>query len=164
MQPTLFEFMQTNPDGTLEEIAERYAVPLQTVITALPVRTLIDGTHFDAVWDNITRWGDVTTLVNNQDIILEFHGELPSGRHGHGYFNLRSKQGLSGHIRASHCQHIAFVERPFMSMATASVIFLNAHGQAMLKIFVGRDSHRQLQPDQLNAFRQLAEALQQGEN
>lgn len=164
MQATpLTEFMQTNPQGTLEEIAARYAVPLQSVIEALPERTLVSGRQFDAVWDAITGWGEVTTLVNNPDIILEFHGELPSGHHGHGYFNLRGKKGLSGHIKASHCQRIAFVERPFMGMATASVIFLNAPGQAMLKIFVGRDSHHQLLPDQLIAFRQLAEALQQGE-
>ncbi|MCX8957991.1 heme utilization cystosolic carrier protein HutX [Erwinia psidii] len=164
MQPTLSEFMQTSPDIMLEEIARRYDVSLQMVIEALPAKTLIDGKHFDAVWDSVTRWGEVTTLVNNQDIILEFHGDLPPGRYGHGYFNLHGKQGLSGHIRANHCQRIAFVERPFMGMATASVIFLNATGEAMLKVFVGRDSHRQLLTDQLTAFRQLAESLQQGEN
>lgn len=164
MQPTLSEFMQTNPDGMLEDIAQRYDVSLQAVIAALPVNTLISGEHFDTVWENITHWGEVTTLVNNQDIILEFHGDLPPGRYGHGYFNLQGKQGLSGHLRANHCQHIAFVERPFMGVATASVIFLNAGGQAMLKIFVGRDSHRQLLTEQLTTFRQLAESLQQGEN
>ncbi|AXF74904.1 heme utilization cystosolic carrier protein HutX [Erwinia tracheiphila] len=163
MQPTLSELMQTHPDGMLEEIAGRYKVSLLAVIEALPAKTLIDGGHFDAVWENITGWGAVTTLVNNQDIILELHGSLPPGHHSHGYFNLHGKDGLSGHIRASHCRHIAFVERPFMGMATASVLFLNAQGQAMLKIFVGRDSHRQLLADQLAAFHQLAESLSKGD-
>lgn len=130
MNPTpLTEFMQTDPQGTLEEIAERYAVPLRTVIEALPAHTLVSGRQFDAVWNAITGWGGVTTRVNNPDIILEFHGELPSGHYGHGYFNLRGKKGISGHIKASHCQYIAFVKRPFMAMATASVIFLNTQGR-----------------------------------
>lgn len=60
------------------------------------------------------RVGDVTTLVHTADVILEHKGPLPSGTHRHGYFNLRSKQGLSGHIRAQNCQAIALLERPFM--------------------------------------------------
>ena len=36
--------------------------------------------------------GNVTTLVHTQDVILEFSGELPSGFHRHGYFNLRGKK------------------------------------------------------------------------
>ena len=163
MNPTLTEFMQTNPDGTLENIATRYAVPLLAVIEALPVKTVVSSEKFDAIWDEMTGWGEVTTLVNNPDIILECHGPLPSGYHGHGYFNLRGKTGLSGHIKASHCQQIAFVERDFMGTPTASVIFLNAAGEAMLKVFVGRDSHYQLQPEQVTAFRQLAAKVQKGD-
>lgn len=159
MQPTLTDFMHTNPDGTLEEIASRYQVSLLEVINALPERTLTSGELFDLIWDEITCWGPVTILVHTEDIILEFKGDLPAGCHRHGYFNLRGRQGLSGHIKSSHCRHIALIERDFMAMPTASVLFLNALGQAMLKIFVGRDSHHQLLPEQLAAFRQLANAL-----
>ncbi|MEG1226760.1 MAG: ChuX/HutX family heme-like substrate-binding protein, partial [Hafnia sp.] len=67
----------------------------------------------------------------------------------------RGKKGLSGHIRATHCRHIALVERPFMGMDTASVWFINEAGRAMMKIFVGRDSHRKLLTEQLDAFRAL---------
>lgn len=162
MQATLTDFMQTQPDGTLEEIATRYQVSLLKVINALPERTLVAGDQFDTVWEEITRWGSVTTLVHTEDIILEFKGDLPSGYHRHGYFNLRAKQGLSGHIKSTHCQHIALIERRFMAMPTASILFLNAQEQAMLKIFVGRDTHHQLLPEQLAAFRQLAVALSKG--
>lgn len=156
---TLQEFLNTEPDGTLESFASQYSTTLLEVVRQLPARTLAAGSHFDQVWESVCEWGRVTLLVHTDDVILEFTGELPSGFHRHGYFNLRGKQGVSGHIKAENCQHIAFVERKFMGMETASILFLNAAGSAMLKIFVGRDAHRQLLPAQLDAFRTLAQAL-----
>ncbi|CNI64361.1 MULTISPECIES: heme utilization cystosolic carrier protein HutX [Yersinia] len=155
----LTEFLATQPDGTLEQIAQDYQVSPLEVVRALPERVLVSADQFDRVWDNMTEWGEVTTLVHTTDIILEHKGPLPSGFHRHGYFNLRDKQGLSGHIRAQNCQAIALLERPFMGMATASVQFFNQQGDIMLKVYVGRDEHRQLRADGLAAFHQLAHQL-----
>lgn len=158
----LTELMATDPDGTLEKIAGEYQVSLYEVINAIPNKHILTGSFFDQVWDEVVKWGKITLLVNSPDIIFEYEGELPSGFHRHGYFNLRGKDGLSGHIKAEHCQHIAFVERKFMAMDTASIIFLNAAGQAMFKIFVGRDSHRQLLTEQLGSYRELAQLSTKG--
>lgn len=160
-QTTLQELLATNPDGTLEAIAEQYRVSLFAVVEALPEnqRTLSAGDQFDRVWDAIAGWGEVTLISHSADAILEFKSELPTGTHRHGYFNLRGRNGLSGHIRATNCRHIAFIERKFMGMDTASVVFFNAAGEAMFKIFLGRDDHRQLLSEQVAAFRQLADAL-----
>ncbi len=62
----------------------------------LPSPTVVSGDKFDTVWDTVCEWGNVTTLVHTTDVILEFSGELPSGFHRHGYFNLRGKHGMSG--------------------------------------------------------------------
>lgn len=156
-KPTLDQFMATNPDGTLEKIADDYHVSLLDVIKANSKYRLIAGHHFDKVCNEVEKWGKVTILVNSADIIFEFQGHLPTGYHDHGYYNLQGKEGLSGHIKAAHCQHIAFVERKFMSVDTAAIIFINGIGEAMFKIFVGRDEQRNLQADQLTAFRQLAQ-------
>ncbi|MDF7666841.1 heme utilization cystosolic carrier protein HutX [Orbaceae bacterium ESL0727] len=156
---SLVDFMATDPDGTLESIAADYHVSLLDVIKALPTKTLVSGDKFDEIWAHTTTWGTLTTLVHTADIIFESKGELPTGFHRHGYFNLRGKGSLSGHIKAENCQAIAMIERPFMSMNTASIIFLNQQGNAMFKIFLGRDSHRQLLADQLTAFRSLATKL-----
>ena len=51
------------------------------------------------------------------------------------------------------------IERKFMGMDTASILFFNQQGVAMFKVFLGRDEHRQLLPEQLSAFRQLAQQL-----
>lgn len=158
---SLADFMQTGPDGTLEDIAVQYRTSLLEVVKHLPGHTLVSGDHFDAVWQAITGWGKVTFLVNNKDLIMEVSGELPSGKHGHGYYNLHGKSGLSGHIKAEHCRHIALIERKFMKMDTGSAVFFNAEGNAMFKIFLGRDSEHQLLANQVAAFRSLAASLRE---
>lgn len=156
---TLTQFLATQPEGTLESIASQYNTSLREVISHLPGAVIVPGSHFDNIWSQAGEWGTVTLLVHTEDVILEFSGVLPSGFHRHGYFNLRGKQGVSGHIRADNCHHIAFVERRFMGMDTASILFLNSTGNAMFKIFIGRDEHKQLLTAQLNAFRTLAQVL-----
>lgn len=155
----LAEYLQTEPDGTLEAVAKQYNVTLLEVIKHLPQFTLASGEHFDLVWDSVCQWGKVTTIVHTQDIIAEFPGELPTGFHRHGFFNLRGKKGFTGHIKAENCTHIALVERKFMGTDTASILFLNGSGDVMFKIFVGRDEHRQLDTKQMVAYRELAETL-----
>ncbi|XTZ40132.1 heme utilization cystosolic carrier protein HutX [Salmonella enterica] len=158
---SLTDFLKTQPDGTLEAIAEQYNTTLLDVVQCLPSSTIVPGDKFDTVWETVSGWGNVTTLVHTADVILEFSGELPSGFHRHGYFNLRGKQGMSGHIKAENCAHIALVERKFMGMDTASILFLNKEGSAMFKIFLGRDEHRQLLREQLNAFHALAASFKE---
>lgn len=152
-------FLETQPESTLESIASDYNTSVLEVVRHLPFHALTSGDRFDVVWDNVMAWGNVTLLVHTDDVILEFSGELPSGFHRHGYFNLRGKNGISGHIKANNCAHIALVERKFMGMDTASVLFFNEAGNAMFKIFVGRDDRRQLLANQLSAFRTLAHSI-----
>ena len=156
---SLQDYLKTEPDGTLEAIAGQYNTTQLEVVKHLPSHTLVAGDKFDTVWDTVCEWGKVTTLVHSADVILEFTGELPSGFHRHGYFNLRGKKGMTGHIKAENCTHIALVERKFMAMDTASILFFNAAGNAMFKIFLGRDDHRQLLAEQVDAFRTLAAVL-----
>lgn len=92
MNTELQQFLMTEPDGTLETIATQFNTTLLEVVRHLPLRSLIRGEKFDTVWDSVMKWGNVTTLVHTQDVILEFSGELPNGFHRHGYFNLRGKK------------------------------------------------------------------------
>ncbi len=48
-----------------------------------------------------------------------------------------------------------FLRRPFMGTDTLSVQFFNADGEAMFKIFVGRDENRRLKADQVERFARL---------
>lgn len=155
----LATYMQSNPEELLEKIAQDHKVTMTQVIQAIPDAKIVDGSNFDTIWEEVTTWGDVLFLIHTGDIIAEISGELPPGTHSQKYFNLRHQKGLSGHIKAEHCQYIAFIERKFMKMSTASIIFLNHLGQSMFKIFVGRDEKHQLKAEQLEKFRALANKI-----
>jgi putative heme utilization carrier protein HutX len=104
---------------------------------------------------DISQWGSVTIISHTRDAILEFEGPLPTGSMGHGFYNLSGGSALSGHLRADNCKAIVFLRRPFMGKETMSVQFFNADGEAMFKIFVGRDKTKQLKADQVEKFSQL---------
>lgn len=145
------------PDGVLEATASTYDLPLQSVVECLPPEMWksISGEHFVDVMQDISGWGDIIFVVHTRDTIAEFNGPLPGGAPGHGFYNLHGDRGFSGHLRADSCRAIIFLRRPFMGMDTLSVQFFNAFGEAMFKIFVGRDESRRLKVGQIERFRQL---------
>jgi len=151
------------PDGILEVLAEQHAVPLQTVVECLPEETAgrVDGGRFVEVLADIAEWGDITFICHSKDAVIEISGPLPIGKMGHGMYNLQGgKTGLSGHLRPERCAAIYFVSRPFMGVQTKSVQFFNAAGEAMFKIYVGRDEQRRLRADQLERFERLRAAME----
>jgi putative heme utilization carrier protein HutX len=150
------------PDGILEMVAEQHAVPLQTVVDCLPgeAAVRVDGAKFVEVLGDIAEWGDITFICHSKDAVIEVSGPLPIGKMGHGMYNLQGgKTGLSGHLRPERCAAIYFVSRPFMGVETRSVQFFNAAGEAMFKIYVGRDEQRQLRADQVERFERLRAAM-----
>lgn len=145
------------PDGVLESLAVTHGVPLRRVLDCLPegMCTWIAGEYFIEVLRDIGGWGDINFVVHTKDCVVEVEGPMPGGTPAHGFYNLKAGHALHGHLRHGNCVAIAFVRRPFMGMATLSVQFYNADGEAMFKIFVGRDKSRQLKADQVERFAQL---------
>lgn len=149
--------LAVKPDGVLETVASTHQQPLLSVIECLPTEmwTRISGENFIDVMQNISGWGDITFIVHTKDAIAEFEGPLPDGTVDHGFYNLKGGRGLSGHLRAVNCRAIVFLRRPFMGLDTLSVQFFNSDGEAMFKIFVGRDESRQLRNEQIKHFTRL---------
>jgi putative heme utilization carrier protein HutX len=150
-----------NPGGILESLAGEHGVPLRTVIECLPRETwsTAAGIRFCEVLDDVVGWGPVTVIVHTPDGVFEWGGPLPPGTLGRGYFNLQGQGGLTGHLRPDRCHSIVFLRRPFMGKQTASIQFLNPEGQAMFKIFVGRDATGELRADALARFEALERRL-----
>jgi putative heme utilization carrier protein HutX len=144
-------------DGVLEVAAAQFGMPLQAVIECLPAGmwTRIPGDHFIDVVRDVSDWGETITIVHTRDVVLEFNGRFPGGSNGHGFYNLKGDGGISGHLRHGNCRAIVFLRRPFMGMDTLSIQFMNADGDAMFKIFVGRDERRRLKADQVERFARL---------
>ncbi|MFC3075963.1 heme utilization cystosolic carrier protein HutX [Shinella pollutisoli] len=156
------EAITAKPDGILEMLAAEHAVPLRVVMDCLPGESvaIADGTRFVEVLGDIAEWGDITFICHSKDAVIEVSGPLPHGRIGHGMYNLQGgKSGLSGHLRPERCAAIYFVRRPFMGLETMSVQFFNAEGEAMFKIYVGRDEERRLRAGQVERFLRLQARL-----
>lgn len=143
------------PNGVLESLAVEAGQTLRTVVECLPedLRVFAPGTAAEMAMTDIANWGPVTLLVHSADLVLECKGPLPLGRFGHGYYNLQDGSPIGGHIRLDRCAAIGFLRRPFMGADdSCAVIFFNPEGDAMFKIFVGRDDKRQLLSDQVARF------------
>jgi putative heme utilization carrier protein HutX len=160
-KPELVRFMADNPGAVIEEAAKQHGVTPRAVVEALPetMRRFAPATSFVDVMGDLVSWGDVTLIVHTDDGIMEFTGAIPNGQVGRGYFNLLGSKGFHGHLRHERCGGLAFVERPFMGKLSVLIVFFNVDGGVMFKVFVGRDEKRELKPDQVAAFRALADRL-----
>ena len=160
-RPPLAERLRQNADGILEQIARDYGVSTFEVVRALPDehRTIVPGSRFEDILRALTDWGEVLFIVHTPDIVLECAGKVPPGTFARGYFNLHGDSPIGGHIKADNCAHIAFVTRPFMGRASCSLQFFNDAGEAMFKIFVRRDSARNLIAEQVQCFDALRRQL-----
>lgn len=161
VKPTLAEAMRADPSAVVEQVAKDYGVTPREVVAAIPenMRRFAPGDAFVPALKDVAGWGEVTVIVHTDDAIVEFGGAVPDGEIAHDYYNLMGRTGLHGHLRYKRCAGVAFLERPFMGRASASLLFFNVDGGIMLKVFVGRDEKRELKADQLAAFRALADRL-----
>jgi putative heme utilization carrier protein HutX len=153
-RPPLAERLSRNADGILEQIARDYGTSTFEVVRALPAEhcTVVPGSRFEEILHALTEWGEVLFIVHTPDIVLECAGRVPPGSFGRGYFNLHGDSPIGGHIKAENCANIAFVSRPFMGRPSCSLQFFNRTGEAMFKVFVRRDSERNLIAEQVARF------------
>ena len=161
------EKLARNPALLFEKLAEENALSHAQVIECLPeaMWTKLAGTHFISVLKAIRDWGQLTTIVHTADIVMEFMGDFPDGKEGHGFYNLSGeseRKGLHGHLRHAHCSAIYLIERPFMNVTTMSMNFVNQDGNFMFKIFLGRDEAGNLQKAQIERFHALAAQYAEG--
>jgi heme iron utilization protein len=149
--------LAARPDGVLEEVAREHGVSLQSVLDCLdPAHAAAaSGSQFQEIWSDLTGWGPVTFIVHTDDGVFEVKTAVPPGSEGRGYFNVHGDTPLGGHIKASRCGSIYFVDRPFFGRRSCSVQFMNRDGGAMFKVFVGRDANRELDASQVARFEAL---------
>ncbi len=148
-------------DGVIEEIAAEHGLTPREVAGCLPEAAgfSLPGRLFREIMNDVADWGAVTFLVHTPDLILECYGEVPKGKVAQGYFNLIGDSPIGGHIRDERCTEIQFVSRTFMRTESHAIYFFNAEGGIMFKVFVGRDEHYRLYPDQVTRFMGLRDRL-----
>jgi len=158
--------LRDNPDGVLEVIANEHSVPYRGVLDCLPGANAAAAPKesFDRIWEDLTGWGTVVFIVHTADGVFETECTIPPGTHARGYFNIHGDSPLGGHLKIERCAAIYFVDRPFFKRRSCSLQFINGEGQAMFKIFVGRDADKNLKPDQLARFEALRAATALSKN
>lgn len=149
--------LRENPDGVLEAVAAAHSVPYRTVLDCLAIENaaVAPKDQFDWIWQDLTSWGQVVFIVHTEDGVFETACTIPAGSHARGYFNIHGDSPLGGHLKIERCAAIYFVDRPFFKRRSCSIQFINDEGQAMFKIFVGRDEDKTLRPEQVARFEKL---------
>lgn len=149
--------LDEQPDAVLDFIANDLNVSLGDVICCLPEDQVVtlSGDQFESVMKGASGLGKITFIVHTADIVLECKGEIPEGNFGRGYYNIHGESPIGGHIKADNCWGIYFVSREMMGRLSHSLIFCNRAGDAMFKIYLGRDENRDLIPEQVERFNAL---------
>ncbi|AFV00369.1 heme utilization cystosolic carrier protein HutX [Simiduia agarivorans] len=128
---------------------------MQTIHTlnALP------GVQAETVLRALPSWGPVTTIVLHGGSVFEFKGPFPDGFVAEGFYNLKGETGFEGHLNLSKIDHIAFQDKLHRGRQSLALVFNDASGAPVFKVFVGRDSEGELIGSQVNEFRQLQEGV-----
>ena len=98
----LARVLAEDPGVVIEDAAKKHNVTPQQIVEAMPgaMRSFAPGAAFvDAMMD-ISRWGDVTLIVNTDDGIIEFTGPIAEGQVSRGYYNVMARTGF--HLSLIH--------------------------------------------------------------
>ncbi len=149
------------PDCVLESLAEQHRVPYRAVLDCLDpgARRAAVKTDFDQIWQDLTTWGTVMFIVHTADGVFETKAAIPPGTHGRGYFNIHGDSPIGGHLKVERCDAIYFIDRPFFGRRSCSIQFISIDGEAMFKVFVGRDEARNMKADQLARYEALRDQV-----
>ena len=156
------EIIEKEPSKATGALAAELNMSEMEVIRSLPDDMVKEASkeRFDDVIREVSQWGALTVIVSNESTILEVKAPFPIGTYGHGYYNLKSNDSpVGGHIKIDDLEAIFFVSKPFMGLESHSIQFFNKNGNAMFKLYLGRDENRKILPEQLNKFMALKERL-----
>jgi putative heme iron utilization protein len=80
--------LKEQPDGVLDDVAHRHAVPLRVVLDLplAPAARSASGARFADIWGDLVDWGPVTFIVHTEDGVFETKAP-PPGSEARGYFN-----------------------------------------------------------------------------
>lgn len=58
----------------------QYQAMMVELIQAIAHTVIIDGSQFNAVWQEVQTWNEITFLLHPVNIIAQFSGALPAGK------------------------------------------------------------------------------------
>ncbi len=161
-QKRIDDSYSNDPTQPVSMMAQELNLTEGQVTFGLPseVTTWADGSHCQAILEELPEWGLVTTIVQSAASIFEVKANFPKGKIAHGFYNLMGKEGeLHGHLRIDLVTDLAFVSKSFMKMDSYYIGFFDAQGTCVFKVYLGRNKKRELFPEQIERFKQLQQEL-----
>lgn len=117
---------------------------------------VMQGTQAEALMRELSGWGNTTTIILHGGCVFEFKGTFPQGDLSEGFYNLNShSSGFEGHINLNVIDSIAFQSRAHRGRESHAFIFQDHNGDAIFKVFLGRDTDGSLLPKQVEAFNKI---------
>ena len=113
------------------------------------------GSEALTLLQQISTWGNTTTIVLHGGRVFEFKGEFPTGEIAEGYYNLKGKTGFEGHLNLDAIKTIQFQSKNHRGRESHALIFTDKNGDAIFKIFLGRDDSGALLQHQIHHFETL---------
>ena len=101
-------------------------------------------------------WGKTTTIILQGGCVFEFKGVFPAGKTAEGYYNLESGGlGFEGHIRLTAVDRITLQNRLHRGRESYAFVFEDKDGQAIFKVFLGRDENGNVFDKQVDIFKKI---------
>ncbi|MEP4187839.1 MAG: heme utilization cystosolic carrier protein HutX [Anderseniella sp.] len=151
--------LQDQPGVVLENVARTFNVSLADVVSRLPASEKVSapGNQFVSVMEEVSGWGKLTVIVNTPEMVLEAKGPVARGSMGRGYYNIPG--AIGGHFKPKGFHSISFIDRTLMGKPSRSILFFNAHGSCIFKMYLGRQENREMIPEQVEKFDQLVASI-----
>ncbi len=128
------------------------------------IASAIPGSKAQELLEDLSSWGDFTTIVFAGGSVFEFKGPFPKGTIGHGFYNLEGPTpGLHGHLNLEKVSRIDFQVKPHRGVDSYAFVFKTESDDIIFKVFLGRDENRNIISHQLEKFKAYQEQYATGE-
>lgn len=156
------KILNENKDIATTEIAKELNVNEYEILQNIneDIAKSIKADKFDEIIEDISTWGKILLIKITPSFVIEIKDHMPIGTYGHGYYNFNSNNtSISGHLKVSDIENIIFVSKKTRGMLSHSVVFYDAKGEHIFKVFVTREENREVKKEQLEKFMALKNRL-----
>ncbi|NRA42664.1 MAG: heme utilization cystosolic carrier protein HutX [Pseudomonadales bacterium] len=123
-------------------------------------QTVLPGDKALDLLQELSSWGKLRTIIIHAGCVFEFGGVFPPGEIGSGYYNLHAQEGgFEGHINLDKIDHIAFQDAMHRGRQAYAFVFNTENAETIFKVFLGRDNHGELFPQQVLRFKAIQSEL-----
>lgn len=108
----------------------------------------------------LSAWGNTTTIIIHGGSVFEFKGPFPKGQLANGFYNFEGPvPGFHGHIAVDKIAYVGFQDKQHRGKASHAFVFNDHEGDAIFKVFLGRDGQGALIAPQVEAYHRIQSIL-----